>query len=188
MPFVFLKTSHFFTKQNGSSVIQKRPPLKYSRQSLNGNLVLGEKPPEHQPPGKAPGLKPKLTQPNLTQLFTGGFCQGAFHLLPDIHMCSRVHVRTPQAVEVGSCTPENICTFSKCRTVLHNRSRSQENMWTISDVQCYLGRCHTLKVARKPAKLQKKIQQDALGKVNRVMENWRREKDGLKITDNSIIL
>ena len=36
-----------------------------------------------------------------------------------------------------------------------------------------------LKMARKPVKLQRKIQQDALGKVNRVKEIKRREKDGL---------
>ena len=45
----------------------------------------------------------------------------------------------------------------------------------------------TLKIARKPVKLQRKIQQDALGKVNRFKEIRRREKDGLKITDNSIM-
>ena len=39
----------------------------------------------------------------------------------------------------------------------------------------------TSKMARKPVKLQKKVQQDALGKVNRVKEIRRREKDGLKI-------
>ena len=42
----------------------------------------------------------------------------------------------------------------------------------------------TLKMARKPVKLQMKVQQDALGKVNRIKENRRRELDGLKITDN----
>ena len=45
----------------------------------------------------------------------------------------------------------------------------------------------TLKNGRKPVKLQKEIQQDALGKVNRVKEIRRRGKDGLKITDNSIL-
>ena len=45
----------------------------------------------------------------------------------------------------------------------------------------------TLKMARKPVKLQKKIQQDAPGKVNRVKEIRRRGKDGLKITDNSVM-
>ena len=44
----------------------------------------------------------------------------------------------------------------------------------------------TLKMARKPVKIQRKVQQDALGKVNRVKEIRRREKDGLKITYNSI--
>ena len=44
-----------------------------------------------------------------------------------------------------------------------------------------------LKLARKPAKIQRKVQQDALGKVNRVKEISRRDKDGLKITDNSIM-
>ena len=42
----------------------------------------------------------------------------------------------------------------------------------------------TLKMARKPVKLQKKIQQDALREVNRMKEISRREKDCLKITDN----
>ena len=42
----------------------------------------------------------------------------------------------------------------------------------------------TLKMARKPVKIQRKVQQDALGKVNRVNEIMRREQDGLKITDN----
>ena len=42
-------------------------------------------------------------------------------------------------------------------------------------------------MARKPVKLQRKIQQHTLGKVNRVEEIRRREKDGLKITDNSIM-
>ena len=39
----------------------------------------------------------------------------------------------------------------------------------------------TLKMARKPVKIQRKVQQDALGKVNRVKENRRRGKDVLKI-------
>ena len=39
----------------------------------------------------------------------------------------------------------------------------------------------TLKMARKPVKLQRKGQQDALGKVKRVKEIRRREKDGFKI-------
>ena len=42
----------------------------------------------------------------------------------------------------------------------------------------------TLKMARKPVKIQRKVQQDALGKVNRMKEISRREQDGLKITDN----
>ena len=45
----------------------------------------------------------------------------------------------------------------------------------------------TLKMARKPVKIQKKNQQDALGKVNREKEISRSEKDGSKITDNSIL-
>ena len=45
----------------------------------------------------------------------------------------------------------------------------------------------TLKLARKPVKLQRKIQQDALVKVNRGKEIRRREKNGSKITDNSIM-
>ena len=45
----------------------------------------------------------------------------------------------------------------------------------------------TLKMARKPAKIQKKNQQDALGKVNREKEISRSEKEGLKITDNSFL-
>ena len=39
-------------------------------------------------------------------------------------------------------------------------------------------------MVRKPVNLESKIQQDALGKVNRVKEIKRREKDGLKLTDN----
>ena len=42
----------------------------------------------------------------------------------------------------------------------------------------------TLKIARKQVKIQRKLQQDVLGKVNRVKEIRRREKDGLKIADN----
>ena len=42
----------------------------------------------------------------------------------------------------------------------------------------------TLKMAWKPIKIQRKVQQDALGKVNRLKEISRREWDGLKITDN----
>ena len=42
----------------------------------------------------------------------------------------------------------------------------------------------TLKMARKPVNIQKKLQQDALGKVNRGKEIRRREEDCLKITDN----
>ena len=42
----------------------------------------------------------------------------------------------------------------------------------------------TLKMAGRPVKLQRKIQQDALGKVNRVKEISRRDKNGLKLTDN----
>ena len=38
-------------------------------------------------------------------------------------------------------------------------------------------------MARKPVKIQRKVQQDALGKVNRIKEISRREYDGLKITD-----
>ena len=41
----------------------------------------------------------------------------------------------------------------------------------------------TLKMARKPVKLQK---ENALGKVDRVKEIRRREMKGLKMTDNSI--
>ena len=42
-------------------------------------------------------------------------------------------------------------------------------------------------MARKPVKIQRKIQQDALGKVSRVKEIRRRGKDGLKIKDNNIM-
>ena len=41
----------------------------------------------------------------------------------------------------------------------------------------------TLKMARKPVKIQRKIKEDALGKVNLIKEISRREYDGLKITD-----
>ena len=51
-----------------------------------------------------------------------------------------------------------------------------------------LGRCHNLKVdvtilklAKKPVKLQMRVQQDAPRKVNRIKEIRRRGKDGLKI-------
>ena len=40
---------------------------------------------------------------------------------------------------------------------------------------------NNVKSGRKSVKLQKKFQQDALGKVNRVKEIRRRRKDGLKI-------
>ena len=39
----------------------------------------------------------------------------------------------------------------------------------------------TLKMARKPVQIQRKVQQDALEKVNRVKEIRRRGKDGVKI-------
>ena len=42
-----------------------------------------------------------------------------------------------------------------------------------------------LKMARKPVKLQKENPAGCTGKVNSVKEIRRREKDGLKITDNS---
>ena len=45
----------------------------------------------------------------------------------------------------------------------------------------------TLKIARKPVSYRRKIQQDALGNVNRVKEIRRRELDGLKITDKIIM-
>ena len=45
----------------------------------------------------------------------------------------------------------------------------------------------TLKMAMKPVKLQSKIQQDVVGKVNRRKEIRRRGKYGLKITNNSIM-
>ena len=38
-------------------------------------------------------------------------------------------------------------------------------------------------MARKPEKNRRKSQQDALGKVNRVKDIRRREKDSVKITD-----
>ena len=41
--------------------------------------------------------------------------------------------------------------------------------------------------APRPRSYRRKIQQDALVKVNRVKENRRRGKDDLKITDNSIM-
>ena len=40
---------------------------------------------------------------------------------------------------------------------------------------------NNLKNGRKPVKIQRKVQQDALGKVNRVKEIRRRGKDGLTI-------
>ena len=40
---------------------------------------------------------------------------------------------------------------------------------------------NNLKNGRKPVKLQRKVQQDALGKVNKVKEIRRRGEDGLKI-------
>ena len=43
-----------------------------------------------------------------------------------------------------------------------------------------------LKNGRKPVKIQRIVQQDALGKVNRVKEIGRGGKDGLRLTDNSI--
>ena len=45
----------------------------------------------------------------------------------------------------------------------------------------------TIKMARKTVKLQKESPAGCVGKVNRVKEIRRREKDGLKITDNSIM-
>ena len=42
-------------------------------------------------------------------------------------------------------------------------------------------------MARKPVKLQKEIQQDALGKVNIVKEIRRRGKDGLKINQHHFV-
>ena len=51
----------------------------------------------------------------------------------------------------------------------------------ITSIFCYHGvgggRCHntTVKMARKPMKIQRKVQQDALGKVNRVKESSRRK-------------
>ena len=49
------------------------------------------------------------------------------------------------------------------------------------------GRFTTLRMTRKPVKLQKESIAGCAGKVNRVKGIRRREKDGLKITDNSII-
>ena len=45
----------------------------------------------------------------------------------------------------------------------------------------------TLKIARKPVKLQKENPAGCAEKVNRVKKIRRREKDGLKITENSIM-
>ena len=42
-------------------------------------------------------------------------------------------------------------------------------------------------MARKPVKLQKENSAGCAGKVNRVKENRRREKNGVKITYNSIM-
>ena len=42
----------------------------------------------------------------------------------------------------------------------------------------------TLRMAGSQCSYRRKVQQDALGKVNRVKEISRREKDGLKITEN----
>ena len=42
----------------------------------------------------------------------------------------------------------------------------------------------TLKMARKPVKIQRKIQQNALENLNRIKEIRRREKNGLNITNN----
>ena len=49
--------------------------------------------------------------------------------------------------------------------------------------------CHNVKNVEEAMEwsYRRKIQQDTLGKVNRIKENRRREKDGLKITDNSIL-
>ena len=55
------------------------------------------------------------------------------------------------------------------------------------DVRLVVVDVTTVKMARKTVELQRIIQQDALGKVNRVKEIRRREKDGLKITDKSIM-
>ena len=48
-------------------------------------------------------------------------------------------------------------------------------------------RCDNVKNGKEASEAAEKNQQDALGKVNRVKEIKRREKDGLKITDNSIM-
>ena len=47
---------------------------------------------------------------------------------------------------------------------------------------------NNLKNSRKPLQLQKKVQQDALGKVNRVKDIRRRGKDGLKINRQPFVL
>ena len=47
---------------------------------------------------------------------------------------------------------------------------------------------NNLKNGRKPAKLRKKVQQDALGKVNRVKEIRRIRKDGLKINRQQLFV
>ena len=46
----------------------------------------------------------------------------------------------------------------------------------------------TIKMARKPVKIQRKVQQDALGKVNRVKEIRRRRKDGLEINRQQLFV
>ena len=43
----------------------------------------------------------------------------------------------------------------------------------------------TLKIPRKPVKIQRKVQQDALGKVNRIKEI--KERTVYRLTDNSIL-
>ena len=43
-------------------------------------------------------------------------------------------------------------------------------------------------MARKPVKIQRKVQQDALGKVNRVKEIRRRRKDGLEINRQQLFV
>ena len=56
------------------------------------------------------------------------------------------------------------------------------------DFSVCAGRCHNLKNGKEASEVTgRKIQQDALGKVNSVKEIRRRENDGLKITDNMIM-
>ena len=74
-----------------------------------------------------------------------------------------------------SCIPADVHFL--CVIFLPNFNRNTFNMPRGVDVT-------TLKMARKPVKIQMKVQQDALGKVNRVKEINRRGKDGLRITDN----